>query len=103
MELLDIGKIPLIVSIAIGLAEAGMLFCIIPIGGTEPLDKDETKIYRKKGRTILVLEVLFFTLTLNSFNEVFIATFSIVLTLVVLGMIKNNYAKGGKLFEFTKS
>lgn len=96
-------EIPLIVSIAIGLAEAGMLFCIIPIGGTEPLDKDETKTYRKKGRKILVLEVLFFVLTLNSFNEVFIATFSVVLILVVLGMLKKDFAKRGKLFRFIKS
>lgn len=43
------GEIPLIVSLAVGLTEAGMLFFIIPIDGTEPLDKDEMKIYRKKG------------------------------------------------------
>lgn len=43
------GAIPLIVSLAVGLVEAGILFCIIPIDGTEPLDKDEAKIYRKKG------------------------------------------------------
>lgn len=97
------GEIPLIVSLAVGLTEAGMLFCIIPIDGTEPLDKDETKTYRKKGRKILVLEVIFFVLTLSSFNEVFIATFSIVLILVVLGMLKKNSAKRGKLFRFIKS
>lgn len=75
-----------------GMIAASVLFFLIPVEGTIRLDNMEKAIYRRKGRLILVLELLMFIITLNLNNVVFykviMFTFFTVLLLVISGLIK---------------
>lgn len=74
-----------------GMIAASVLSFLIPVEGTIRLDHMEKAIYRRKGRLILVLELLMFiTLNLNNvaFYKVIMFTFFTVLSLVIGGVSK---------------
>lgn len=80
-------------SLIIGLIETGILFWIIPIDGNEKLEDIEKQVYRKRGRRILIIEMIVFIFTRNELNIVFGTVFSIVLFLELCGIAKNNILK----------
>lgn len=75
-----------------GMIAAGVLFFLIPVEGTTRLDDIEKAMYRRKGRLILILEMLVFILTLNwsniAFYKAIMFTFLVVLLLVLGGLAK---------------
>lgn len=80
-------------SLVISLIETGILFCVIPIDGSEKLEDVEKQVYQKKGRRLLIIEMIVFVFTRNVLNMVFIAVFSVILFLTLSGILKNNILK----------
>lgn len=73
--------------------ECAVLFFIIPVDGPLRLEEIERKVYRRKGRIILIMELLLFVGTEQWLNGLFskslAAVFSAAFGLAIAGMIKN--------------
>lgn len=80
-------------TLILGIIECTFLFFTIPVDGQLQLEPIERKIYKKKGRIILLIEIAIFIGTQNVFNNIFsqslMAVFSVLLCLAIGGLIKN--------------
>lgn len=85
----------------LGIIECVVLFFIIPVDGPQKLEEIERRVYRRKGRIILMAELLLFVGTANAFHGLFskslAAVFSVASGLAIAGAVKNRILLSGAI------
>lgn len=79
-------------SLCLGLIELGILFFLIPVDGTNELEAIEKKVYRRRGRIIIIFDFFIFIATKDWSDGIFLKTlvamYSVVAFLVLSGIVK---------------
>lgn len=92
--------LPGFLGIWMGGAEGGLLYFLIPEDGIYSLDAEEKMVYRKRGRKIILLEMLalfsFYLIDCQTLTLTTTVVFSLVLLLIVLQKIRKRWLAAAK-------